>query len=545
MPEHDALEQKSLRLLTRKNPDWDEVARACVCFANGRGGVLEIGVEDGETEPPPGQTIPTGLADRVFERVAALTLNVSPAFPEVQRGAGGGEVLVVRVPPSSTLACTTRGVYYARLADACKPVAPEDMVRLVSEKGALAWELALTDVPASEASVAHRTRLLQGLRSSGRVKEHVKVRTDDEILEAYDLVRDGRLTHLGVLWLGERRHRAQLRHAPTVQYLRYDGLSRKVDKELFGDDYSMTPWEQVEAVRALPVWQESIEVPQGVFRDRVPIYDVEVVRELVANALVHRVYPTSGDIFVSLYADRLEVHSPGRLPVGVTPVNILHARKRRNEGLVRLFHDLHLVEGEGTGYDRMYDLLLSSGRPAPTVREGPDRVEVTVRGHDLNVKALRVLAAAGEYGSMPERERISLGVLARGGPLSRADVATALALPSVQELSHWLGTLLDRALVETTGRGRGQKLKVNPKLLRQSGYRTRTTLIDIEDHRLRELIRTDVERFPGSQIGEIMERVGAEIPRHRVKRQLAALRDDVGAIEMRGSRATARYYPLP
>ena len=544
MAEHDALEQKSLRLVTRRNPDWDEVARACVCFANGRGGVLEIGVEDGEAGPPPGQTIPAGLADRVFERVAALTLNVSPAFPEVRRAAGGGEVLVVHVPPSSTLACTTKGVYYARLADACKPVAPEDMVRLVSEKGALVWELTSTDVPASDASPAHRTRLLRGLRGSGRVKEHVKVRTDDEILEAYDLVRDGRLTHLGVLWIGEREHRAGLRHAPTVQYLRYDGRRQKVDKALFGDDYTMTPWDQIDAVQALPVWNESIEVPQGVFRDAVPIYDVEIVRELVANALVHRVYTTGGDIFVSVYADRLEVHSPGRLPVGVTPRNILHARKRRNESLARLFHDLRLIEGEGTGYDRMYDLLLSSGRPEPEVREGPDRVEVTVRGHDLNVKALRVVAAAEAYGSMPERERIALGVLARSGPLPRGSLARALSLADAQELPPWLGTLLDRGLVETTGRGRGQKLKVNPKLLRQSGYRTRTTLVDIEDHRLRELIRTDVERFPGSQIGEIMDRVGAEIPRHRVKRQLAALRDDVGAIEMRGSRATARYYPL-
>ena len=544
MPEHDALEQKSLRLLTRKSPDWDEVARACVCFANGRGGVLEIGVEDGETEPPAEQTIPPDLPDRVFRRVAELTLNVTPAFPEIRTAANGGEVLVVQVPTSSTLACTTDGRYFARLADSCKVVPPEDMVRLVSEKGALVWELMLTDAPALEAEPRHVRRLLDGLRASDRVKDAVKARTDGEVLADYDLVRDDRLTHLGVLWLGRRDRRSRLLHAPIIQYIRYDGLSRKVSKELFGDDYAMTPWEQVEAVRALPVWQESIEVPQGVFRDHVPIYDVEVVRELVANALVHRVYPTSGDIFVSLYTDRLEVHSPGRLPVGVTPENILHVRKRRNEGLVRLFHDLHLMEGEGTGYDRMYDLLLSSGRPAPEVREGPDRVEVTVRGHDLSVKALRVIGAAGEYGPMPERERITLGVLARSGPLSRADLAATLSLPGAEKVSAWLGTLMDRGIAVTTGRGRGQKLKVNPKLLRQSGYRTRTTLIDIEDHRLRELIRTDVERFPGSQIGEIMERVGAEIPRHRVKRQLAALRNDAGVIEMRGSRATARYYPL-
>ena len=377
MAEHDALEHKSLRLVTRKSPGWDEVARACVCFANGRGGALEIGVEDGEAEPPPGQTIPPGLPDRVFQRIAQTTLNVTPAFPEVRTAPNGGEVLVVRVPTSSTLACTTDGRYFARLADSCKPVPPEDMVRLVAEKGALVWELVRTDVPVSEAQPDHVRRLLGGLRASDRVKGAVKARTDGETLESYDLVRDGWLTHLGVLWLGRREHRVRLRHAPIIQYLRYDARGRKVDKEMFGDDYAMTPWDQVEAVQALPVWNESIEVPQGVFRDRVPIYDVEIVRELVANALVHRVYPTSGDIFVSLYADQLEVHSPGRLPVGVTPENILHVRKRRNEGArLACSTTSRLMEGEGTGYDRMYDLLLSSGRPAPEVREGPDRVEV-------------------------------------------------------------------------------------------------------------------------------------------------------------------------
>lgn len=541
MTEHDALEHKSLRLVTRKNPGWDDIARACVCFANGRGGVLQIGVEDGETEPPAGQTIPPDLPSRVFQRIAETTHNVSPAFPEVRAAPSGGEVLVVRVPTSSALACTTDGRYYARLADACTPVPPEDMVRLVTEKGALVWELALTDAPASEAEPAHVRRLLNGLRASDRVKDSVKARTDGEVLAAYDLVRDDRLTNLGVLWLGQRDRRARLRHAPILQYLRYDGQGRKVAKEMFGDDYAMTPWDQVEAVQALPVWDESVEVPQGVFRDRVPIYDVEVVRELVANALVHRVYPTSGDIFVSLYADRLEVHSPGRLPVGVTPSNILHQRKRRNESLARLFHDLQLMEGEGTGYDRMYDLLLSSGRPAPEVREGPDRVEVTVRGLDMNVRALKVIAAASVHGPLEERERIVLGLLARGGPSRRADLASALSLRGAADVGPWTGSLLDRKLVTTTGRAAGQRLKINPRLLRESGARMRTTLIDIEDYRLRELLRTDVERFPGSPVREIHARVGAEISRRRVQRQLVALRDD-GLIRMEGERASARYF---
>ena len=51
------------------------------------------------------------------------------------------------------------------------------------------------------------------------------------------------------------------------------------------------------------------------------------------------------------------------LPLGVTPRNILHASRRRNEGLARIFHDLGLMEREGSGFDLIYDRLLSQGRP--------------------------------------------------------------------------------------------------------------------------------------------------------------------------------------
>lgn len=546
MMEHDAREQKSLRLVSagRKSADkkgWDAVAKACICFANGRGGTFVLGIEDGETQPPEGQVLAPELPDRVFERISALTLNVAPAYPEVHTAPNGGQYLSVFIPTSSSLACTTDGRYFARLADTCKPVQPEDMMRLATEKGALAWELMLTQVSIEDAERRHVRRLLDGLRTSDRVKESVKQRSDDEILAGYDLVRDGLLTNLGVLWLGRREERVRLRHAPVIQYIRYGPDGQKIDKSMFGDDSEASPWDLVDGVLALSVWREAAEVPQGVFRDRVPIYDTELVRELIVNALAHRVYTTSGDIFVRLYADRLEVHSPGPLPVGVTPANILHSKKRRNESIVRLFHDLKLMEGEGTGYDRMYDLLLSSGRPAPEVREGPDHVEVVVHGLDLDRRALKVVAAAG--GELRDRERIVLGLLARSGPQTRAELAASLALSTARDVRAWTGSLEERGLVVVRGRAAGQRLKVNPKLLQRSGVPIKTTLVDIENHRLRELLRTDIKDLPGSQIGEIAERIGSEIPRRRIQRQLAALRAE-GVIEMRGTRGEARYFPV-
>ncbi|WP_244494188.1 MULTISPECIES: ATP-binding protein [unclassified Ensifer] len=58
-----------------------------------------------------------------------------------------------------------------------------------------------------------------------------------------------------------------------------------------------------------------------------------------------------------------EVVNPGRLPLGVTRQNVLHTTVRRNEHLAKLFHDLKLMEL--SGYDKVYEILLSQGRPAP------------------------------------------------------------------------------------------------------------------------------------------------------------------------------------
>src|SRR5690554_4113512 len=109
MTETDQLEHKSLRLVTGRTADWDEVARECVCFANGRGGELLLGIEDGEAEPPPDQVVPSALPERVFRRISELTINVVTLYPTVETAPNGGQYLSLVVPPSQSVACTTSG----------------------------------------------------------------------------------------------------------------------------------------------------------------------------------------------------------------------------------------------------------------------------------------------------------------------------------------------------------------------------------------------------------------------------------------------------
>ena len=366
-----------------------------------------------------------------------------------------GEYIVLGIRRSVGVASTVDGRFFVRVGDTCRPVVGDDVLRLADERPNFPWEtMTSLRVPRTNADASKCEHWAAAIRDSDRVKASVKEKTNDELLEHYELAKDGVLTNLGVLLLGSRTDRARLGTAPVVQAIKYDERGEKVAKSVW-DDYALSPMELVDAIwQELPDFRESYELPEGLFRSRIPAYEESVVRELVVNALVHRPYTQRGDIFLNLHPDRLEVVNPGRLPFGVTPANILHASRRRNDGLARVFHDLKLMEREGSGFDLMYDRLLSSGRAAPTVTEGADSVHVVVQRRVIHPGVVRLIAEADQRHQLTQRQRIALGLLGQSEGMSAAELADALELPDPVALRPWLSRLLELGLVERTGRTR-------------------------------------------------------------------------------------------
>jgi len=85
-----------------------------------------------------------------------------------------------------------------------------------------------------------------------------------------------------------------------------------------------------------------------------PDYPEEVIRETIVNAIAHRDYTISGtDVELSIYTDRLEVISPGRLPNTVTIERMkAGCRVTRNELIKEVLRDYHYVEATGLGVHR-------------------------------------------------------------------------------------------------------------------------------------------------------------------------------------------------
>jgi ATP-dependent DNA helicase RecG len=373
-------EKKSLRYVIGKTARFEDLAADCVAFANARGGIIVIGIEDDAVLPAVNQKIDDVLPSLINKRITELSTNVSVAATREMADNGGEYIRLMIFPNTQSIACTNNGKYYYRIADTSRPLFPDELGRLFTDKTSFVWETSNTrKVSRNNYDNDKLQAFVDSIHDSKRVSQFVKAKSIDELLDYYHMADRDYLTNLGVLWIGKRNDRFLLPNTPMIQFFKYDERGNRVNKIVW-DDCSLNPAELIDSVwQKVPDWQEGIEVPDGMYRKLIANYEEVVIRELLTNALVHRPYTTGGDLFLNLYPNRLEIKNPGRLPIGVTPENILHQSVRRNTAMAQLFYDLHLMEKEGSGYDRMYQVLLNDGKEQPEVVEGEDSVTVIIR----------------------------------------------------------------------------------------------------------------------------------------------------------------------
>ncbi|HEU0188188.1 MAG TPA: ATP-binding protein [Gallionellaceae bacterium] len=263
--EGQLLDQKSLRAITGKNADWNELVKDCVAFANATGGRLLLGIEDGQDQPPADQQVPVDLPDTLRRKLAERTVNVM-VLPNIVAAPNGGQFIELTIPRSMAVASTTDGRYFLRVADQSKPVTGDDVMRLATERSALPWETqTVLHIARTGLDLDKFSKLVQALRASDRVKNSVKEKSDDELLDHYQLAQGGHLTNLGILFLGQQFHRAQLTTAPVIQFIKYDDHGQKVNK-LVWDDHSLSPMDMIEAVwQEVPDFRERYELPDGMY----------------------------------------------------------------------------------------------------------------------------------------------------------------------------------------------------------------------------------------------------------------------------------------
>ena len=183
----------------------------------------------------------------------------------------------------------------------------------------------------------------------------------------------------------------------------------------------------------------------------------DVLREAVANALVHREYNaafTGQAVSVEIYPDRVVIKSPGGLWGGKTIDNLADGDSIcRNATLMKLMRFVSLpgevgspAEGNGTGIELMLREMASKSLPAPEFEAGIDSFSVTLGRHGTEIAEFQSWLAHIGCAELPQIERATLLTVKRSGPKTVRELHEQLSCDS-DDVRAALVNLVQRGLL--------------------------------------------------------------------------------------------------
>jgi len=386
------------------------LAATLVGMVNTAGGIVIVGVS-----PHSGQIYGVSDTNELIERVFQAALLIDPPLVlPVPRGVtvslldrpGDSQVVCITVPAGLPHVYNFEGRYLGREGFQTNPLPARRLRELLLERGDVQFE---TQIPpgASLDDLDHDkiSAYIQALNLPGTASA-------DEILLNRGCLRypDGKLSNLrptyaALILFG--RHPQQWLPNATLLAARFSGIT-------FGDHYikqeiSGTLADQLhQAELFMRDHLRSVVRLIGLTHQEILEYPFEAVRELLVNAIAHRDYNLQGDnIHLHLFADRLEVSSPGGLPGPVTLDNLLDARYSRNAVIVQALSDLGFIERLGYGLDRVVALARDNGLRSPRFEETAGSFRVTLFG-ESNPGPLPVLSHYRDMGLSTRQEQALL-----------------------------------------------------------------------------------------------------------------------------------------
>ncbi|MEV0614576.1 ATP-binding protein [Nonomuraea sp. NPDC050404] len=276
----------------------------------------------------------------------------------------------------------------------------------------------------------------------------------------------------------------------------------------------------------------------GAGREDVWEYPETALREVVANALVHRDLSSTArgaQIQLEMYPDRLVVRSPGGLFGPVTVDNLADdgISSTRNATLMRILEDVVLpgetrtvCENRGSGIRAMVNALRSAGMSPPQFDDRISAFTVTFPNHTLlDEETVRWIEGLGEQ-RLTDSQCIALAMLREGQILDNRSYRNTAGVDSRVATAE-LRDLVARELVVQTGTNRWARYELSERLHRRSPQETSlTTRTDRRPQLLDALGDETLSR------ADLARRTG--LTDQTVRRWLAILREE-GTVELIGS----------
>lgn len=269
-------------------------------------------------------------------------------------------------------------------------------------------------------------------------------------------------------------------------------------------------------------------IVDGLFRRDLPEYPMEAIREAVVNAIAHRDYSNyarGSYVQIRLFADRLEVQSPGGLFGPVTVDNIEEEQSTRNRTLMRMMEDMQLVENRGSGVRAMIGAMRRANLEPPRFEDKRSSFWVRFHSHTLmGPEAVNWLKQFADK-TLNDQQRLALVYLKNNTSMANSDYRRLNRVDTPTATQHLRG-LVETGLVRQHGTRRGAYYTLRDDL---AGKQSRT-----DDHRVIEYVR---------QHGSISNEESRELLGVKANQAWYVLKRlvDKGLLRKKGSRRWTRY----
>jgi len=362
--EDSFLELKEVRFAGQRvtAPHRDSLADELAAFANGRGGVCVLGVDDAREL----LGIPLDRLDLVEDFVRQLCLDciTPPLAPVIERmtlpSSTGEQLPMLKVDVSGSLFVhRSPGGYFHRVGSAKREMAPDYLARLFQQRSQ-ARIIRFDEQPVPSATLDDLTDQLWQRFASARIQDTRDVLLDKLAMARPDADGTVRPTIAGVL-MASPDPRRWLPNA-FIQAVAYRGTDVRPqgDAAYQLDAQDICGPLDAQVLAACHFVKKNMQVfafkQEG--RHDLPQYDLTAVFEALVNAVAHRDYSIHGaKIRLRMFADRLELYSPGAIPNTMTVESLPYRQAARNEAITSLLAKCTVLDGDQgfTGRGAMMD----------------------------------------------------------------------------------------------------------------------------------------------------------------------------------------------
>ncbi len=362
--EDSFLELKEVRFAGQRvsAPHRDALADELAAFANSRGGVCILGVDDARDV----LGIPLERLDSVEDFVRQLCVDSinPPLAPVIERltlpSSMGEQVPVLKVDVSASLFVhRSPGGYLHRVGSAGREMAPDYLARLFQQRSQ-ARIIRFDEQPVPRATLDDLVDELWQRFAGSRVQDTREVLLDKLAMARPDSDDSVRPTVAGVLMAGKDPRR-WLPNA-FIQAVAYRGTEVRPqgDSAYQLDAQDITGPLDAQVLAACHFVKKNMRVfaTKDEGRRDLPQFDMTAVFEAIVNAVAHRDYSIHGaKIRLRMFADRLELYSPGAIPNTMTVESLPYRQAARNEVITSLLAKCSVPDGERaiTGRSAMMD----------------------------------------------------------------------------------------------------------------------------------------------------------------------------------------------